>query len=52
MKSFIKDLMFDSELVDNLRKAKVDNNILYQQLISGKITLKEYLAAQTGNVFN
>ena len=52
MKSFIKDLIFDIELVDSLKKAKLDNNILYQQLINGKITLREYLAAQTGNTSN
>ncbi len=52
MKSFIKDLFFDKELVNNIKKVKADNNILYQQLFSGKITLKEYLAAQTGNTLN
>ena len=52
MKSFIKDLIFDSELVDSIKKAKLDNNILYQQLNSGKITLQEYLAVQAGNTSN
>jgi hypothetical protein len=52
MKSIIKDLFFDKELVDNIKKVKIDKNILYQQLISGKVTLQEYLAAQTGSTLN
>ncbi len=52
MKSIIKDLFFDKELVENIKKTKADKNILYQQLISGKITLHEYLAAQAGNISN
>jgi hypothetical protein len=52
MKSFIKDLFFDQELVNNIKKVKADKNILYQQLISGRITLKEYLAIQSGNTSN
>ncbi|MEO6000030.1 MAG: hypothetical protein ABIN89_24540 [Chitinophagaceae bacterium] len=50
MKSIIKDLFFDKELVDYIKEVKTDKNILYQQLISGRITLQEYLAVlQTGD---
>ena len=52
MKSLIKDLFFDKELVDSIRQTKIDKNILYQQLINGRITLKEYLAALAGNTSN
>ena len=45
MKSFIQHLFFDSALVDQIRKVKIPEGILYNQLISGKITLKEYLKA-------
>ena len=44
MKSIIKDLFFDKELVKHIKEVKTDKNILYQQLISGRITLQEYLA--------
>ena len=52
MKSFIKELFFDKELVETIKKDKTDKNFLYQQLISGKITLREFLAAQAGNTAN
>ena len=45
MASFIKILFFDKELVNELKKTKQDENFLYTQLISGKITLQEYMAA-------
>jgi hypothetical protein len=45
MASFIKILFFDKELVNEIKKAKTDENFLYTQLISGKITLREYMAA-------
>lgn len=44
MTDFIKNLMYDKELVDIIKTAP-DSNLLYQQLINGKITLQEYLAA-------
>jgi len=43
MKQLIKQLFFDRELVESI---KVSNKeFLYIQLISGKITMKEYIAA-------
>ncbi|WP_431209450.1 hypothetical protein ACQ86N_25165 [Puia sp. P3] len=43
MKQLIKQLFFDRELVESI---KVSNQeFLYVQLISGKITMKEYIAA-------
>ena len=45
MSSIIKDLFFDKELVNRIKGEKLDKHILYQQVISGKITLREYLAA-------
>jgi len=44
MKSILKKLLFDRELVNSIQAAEVKNEILYTQLISGRITLKEYLA--------
>ncbi|MDH7463489.1 hypothetical protein QEG73_19470 [Chitinophagaceae bacterium 26-R-25] len=43
--SFIKELLFDKELVATLRTTQVDPDILYMELMNGKITLKEYFAA-------
>jgi hypothetical protein len=43
MSTIIKSLFFDKELVSKLKKS--DSNLLYVQLISGKITLQEYVAA-------
>jgi hypothetical protein len=53
MKSIIKDLFFDEKLVNHIKEVKIDKNILYQQLISGRITLQEYLAMMqsAGNSF-
>jgi hypothetical protein len=45
MKTVIKDLFFDRKLVRTIRKAKVNKDYLYNQLMSGRITLKEYLQA-------
>lgn len=45
MTSIIKTLLFDKELVNKIKTSNVDANFLYAQLISGKITLKEYAAA-------
>ena len=43
MKQLIKQLFFDRELVESI---KVSNQeFLYIQLMSGKITMKEYIAA-------
>ena len=45
MKAMVKDLFFDRKLVRTYKKAKVDQGYLYNQLISGRITMKEYLQA-------
>lgn len=45
MISIIKELLFDKELVRNIKKAKANKHQLYNQLISGKITLQEYLSS-------
>lgn len=43
MKTIIQALVFDRELVHQLKKAKPSKGHLYNQLVSGKITLQEYL---------
>ena len=43
MKTIISEMLFDTELVNKMKSTQVQNEILYVQLISGKITLKEYL---------
>lgn len=45
MKTMIKNLLFDRKLVRSIKKAKVDKGYLYNQLYSGRITMKEYLQA-------
>ena len=45
MKSILRKLFFDKELVNQIKKEKVNEGVLYNQLVGGKITLKEYLAA-------
>jgi hypothetical protein len=44
MKSLIKQLLFDREVVEAVKIAKANREMLYAQLINGKITLKEYIA--------
>ena len=44
MKSIIEELTYDQEVVKNLREAEVNHAILYNHLLSGKITLQEYLS--------
>jgi len=43
MKQLIKQLFFDRELVESIRVS--NQEFLYIQLMSGKITMKEYIAA-------
>lgn len=45
MKQLIKQLFFDKELVASIKVAQPASEFLYAQLISGKITMKEYIAA-------
>lgn len=43
MKSIIRELFFDRELIRTARKANVSKDQLYNQLSQGRITLQEYL---------
>ncbi len=43
MKAIMNYLVFDREMVEKLKTSKMDKNLLYNQLISGKITMSEYL---------
>lgn len=45
MKALIKQLFFDKEVVDAIKSSKAGKEMLYIQLMSGKITMKEYIAA-------
>jgi hypothetical protein len=45
MKSLIKQLFFDKEVVNAIKSSKTGHDMLYIQLMSGKITMKEYFAA-------
>jgi hypothetical protein len=45
MKSLINDLFFDKKLVEQIKEEKLPEGLLYNQLISGKITMAEYLKA-------
>jgi hypothetical protein len=46
MKKLIKTLFFDREVVEAIKKTQPE--ILYAHLMSGKITMKEYVAARAG----
>jgi hypothetical protein len=43
MRSIIKALFFDKELVNTIKEAHIQKNHLYNLLFAGKITIKEYL---------
>ena len=45
MKSFIENLLCDKALVNQIKEVKMPEGMLYNQLISGKITMQEYLQA-------
>lgn len=45
MKSIIKDLFFDKELVIQIKESKVSSELLYIQLMNGRITMQEYIAS-------
>jgi hypothetical protein len=45
MKNLIKQLFFDKEVVDAIKSSNANSEMLYIQLMSGKITMKEYIAA-------
>jgi hypothetical protein len=46
MKKLLKTLFYDKEIVAAIQIAKPSRELLYTHLISGKITMKEYVAAQ------
>ena len=45
MKALLKALSFDKEMVAAIKVAAPSREQLYAHLISGKITMKEYIAA-------
>jgi hypothetical protein len=45
MKQLLKTLFFDREMVAAIKAARPSKEQLYAALISGRITLKEYIAA-------
>ena len=45
MKSIIKQLFFDKELVGRIKETKPNKAVLYSALLDGRITLSEYMAA-------
>jgi hypothetical protein len=44
VKALIKQLFFDREIVDAITASKAAREMAYIQLISGRITMKEYVA--------
>ena len=46
MKSLLKELLYDKDVVVEIEKAKLNKNVLYNYLCNGKITLQEYLSAE------
>ncbi|MBO9564737.1 MAG: hypothetical protein J7621_18305 [Niastella sp.] len=48
MKSIIKQLFFDKELVGRIKNTKTNKAVLYSALLDGRITLAEYIAATKG----
>jgi len=47
MKALIKQLFFDKEMVEAAKTVKARKEVLYTQLIDGKITMREYIAMTT-----
>ena len=45
MKSFIKELLFDKEVVAIIKKSNLNSEHMYNLLFAGKITMEEYLNA-------
>jgi len=43
MKTIISEMLFDKEMVNALKQPEMNRELLYNQLISGRITMKEYL---------
>lgn len=45
LKNMLQDLFYDRDLVNEIKKSNVDKGHLYNHLISGRITLEEYVHA-------
>jgi hypothetical protein len=45
MKALLKALFFDREVVEAMKANHTSKELMYVHLISGKITMKEYIAA-------
>lgn len=43
MKAIINALVFDKEMITRIKQTNINKEVLYHQLIIGKITMKEYL---------
>lgn len=43
MKAIINELFFDKQLVNTVKTEKPNTDLLYNLLMSGRITMKEYL---------
>ena len=46
MKSLLKQLFYDQEVVGKIEEAKLNKYFLYNHLFNGKITLQEYLSVE------
>jgi hypothetical protein len=46
MSNLLKELFFDRQVVNKIKEAKLDKNILYNHLSNGRITLQEYLSVE------
>lgn len=45
MNTILQELIFDKEVVEQIKSARVNDGLLYNLLFSGKITMQEYLEA-------
>lgn len=45
MKTIIKQLQFDKDLVNYIQAVRVNPDFLYSELMNGRLTLQEYFAA-------
>lgn len=43
MKAIINELIFDKEMVNRIKQTDINKDLLYHELMSGRITMKEYL---------
>ena len=45
LQKFFLELSFDKQLVRQIKKANIDQDLLYNYVTNGRITLEEYLHA-------